>query len=240
MTHIFYCPHADDETLTMGVGILQCLERGEQVYLVLMTDGSACGSIHFLNGTAKCPIHNKFHDPIEEHYLDGMLDTQDHIAARRREFLSAASLLGVPSANCRVYGYKDGKLTEEQARQIAMRIEKDEDIPSPKTHHTTTSKYDDHNDHISCGNALAALHQEGIISTVPVYYVKRSKWKTIPDGGPVEKIAAEGKQKEILRKVCEDVYMNWDPEKGHYAVGYHSVPQSFDHLLKDFTNRVHK
>ncbi len=238
MTHVFYVPHADDETLTMGVAILQCLARGEEVHLVLMTDGSACGSVHFLNGTAKCPVHEKYHNPLEERYLDGMLDTQDHVAARRKEFLAAAERLGVPSSNCRVYGYKDGKLTEEQARQVALRVENDEDVPGPKTHHTTTSKYDDHNDHVACGNALAALHEEGTIPE-PVYYIKRSKWKGLPSGRGIEDLVADEKQKETIQRVCKEVYMNWDPEKGHYAVGYHSVPESFDRLLKDFTNKAH-
>lgn len=239
MTHIFHVPHADDEVLSLGVAILQCLARGEEVHLILITDGSACGSFHFLNGTEKCPIHNVYHDPIKEGYLDGILDTQDHVAARRREFLSAAEILGIPTSNLHVYGYKDGKLTVEQARQIALRAEKSEDIPGPKTHHTMTERYDNHNDHQACGRALADLHAEGSIAP-PFWYVKRSLWHTIPTGDPVEDLVADEAQAKVLRKAAEDVYKNWDPKNGHYAIGYHSVPESFDKMLKDFRNKVHR
>lgn len=238
MSHLFYVPHADDEVLSLGVAILKCLELGEEVHLILMTDGSACGSIRFLNGDEHCGVHDCFHNPIDEMYRDGILDEQDHVTARTREFLAVSRIYGIDPDHLHVYGYKDGRLTVDQARTVVLRMENDGNIPGPKTHHTMTARFDNHNDHISCGTALAELHREGKIGA-PHWYVKRSLWGTLPDDAPIEDLVATEGQAVLLRRACEEVYMRWEPGEGHYAVGYHSVPMSFDGLLGDFRNKVH-
>ncbi|MCC5876854.1 MAG: PIG-L family deacetylase [Candidatus Sumerlaeia bacterium] len=238
MTHLFHVPHADDETLSLGVAILQCLDRGEEVHLILITDGSACGSFHFLNGTEKCPIHHRFHDPVSEGYQTAPLTREAHIAARQREFLAAGEMLGVPRENLHVHTMIDGSLTVEEARAIALQYEQDASIPGPKVHHTMTERHDNHNDHKSCGRALAELLEEGQISACH-WYVKRSLWHTVPADAPVQDLVASVSQADILRSITRDVYQRWEPENGHYAVGYHSVPESFDAMMDDCRNKVH-
>lgn len=238
MTHIFHVPHADDEALSLGVAILQCLARGEEVHLVLITDGSACGSIHFLNGTEECPVHRLYHDPVAEGYQTAPLTREAHIAARTREFLAAGEMLGVPRANLHVHDHVDGKLTVQEARTIALQYEKDPKIPGPKVHHTMTERFDNHNDHRSCGRALADLLDEGLISSAH-WYVKRSLWHTVPADAPVEDLVATDEEADVLRRITTDVYQRWEPWDGHYAVGYHSVPESFDSMMSDFRNKVH-
>ena len=79
MRVIFYSPHPDDETLSMGIAMLYYIAAGVETHLVSITNGSAVGVSYTLNGinpttnaVVPCTLgvdHPFIHDPVREGYL---------------------------------------------------------------------------------------------------------------------------------------------------------------------------
>ena len=239
LSHIFYVPHADDETLSMGAAIIECLRAGNEVYLALLTDGAADETLACLNGSFQCPWHGCFHNPEEERFRDIPMSPKAFSRARREEFLAAARVMGIPDEHISVYSFPDGRLTTNNVREIVHCYEEDKTLPFPKRHHTMTFKYDTHNDHISAGRALLELQNEGVIAE-STWYIKRSMWHTLPpDSGikTIKVISTMGQR--ILAEICKQVYMSYAPTEGKYAIGYHSVPRSVEGVFFDFSSKYH-
>lgn len=236
---IFYSPHADDELLSMGVAVLQAVRRGEQVHLVLLTNGAADLTCQCLRGEMDCAWHARRHDPATESFADQPFDKDAFVRARQQEFLRSAEILGVPQERIRLFRFPDGALPQEQVRRIALEYEDDPTIDGPKSHHTMSHVVEWHADHIAAGRALEQLWREGRIAP-PCGYVKRSMWHAIQPHHAVQDIAAAGEEERaILRRAAVEAYSTYDPARGFYAIGRHSVPESFDSLLGDMRNRRH-
>ena len=96
-TVLFFTPHQDDETITMGAAIRHHLEYGHDVYVVLMTDGGASGA------RAKTG-----------------LNVYDFIDARVDEMTRACRQLGVQFDNVILASplANDGQLTADLAQEI--------------------------------------------------------------------------------------------------------------------------
>ena len=239
-THIFYAPHADDETLSMSAAILEKIREGAAVYVVLLTDGAADETIYFLNGVHKCPIHDRYHNPREEAYQDGVLSIQAFIDARIREFRTAVKSLGIPDENIAVYSFPDQYLQAEDMRKIVLRNEHDERLSQPVYHHTLSYKVDDHHDHLVAGGTLLELYNQHQISTLPTWYIKRPMWNRVsPDMQIREHTADKDKERGIITETCNSAYKRFEPDIGYYAIGYHSAHRSFEGILKDFSSKSH-
>ena len=238
--HIFYAPHSDDETLSMGASILQHLAQAHRVFLVLLTDGAKDETRQCLNGEFPCKWHKRTHDPAEENFHYVPLTEEAFLRARRQEFMDAAKLLGVPESDIQVAMHHDSELPLDQMRELVLSFETHRNIPGPKFHHTMSDKHDTHPDHVTAGRALRELLQEDKIQNA-TWYIKRSMWKKVEEDSSVINIVADDpKQQETLRRIRDEVFARYEPAKGHFAIGYHSVPDSFNGMLENFTNKMHR
>lgn len=239
-THVFYAPHADDETLSMSAAILEKKREGATVCVVLLTDGASDETIYYLNGAYKCPIHDRYHNPHDEAYHDGVLSIRAFIDARIREFRTAVMSLGIPDEDISIYSYPDQYLPAEDMRKIVLGNEHNESLSQPVYHHTLSYKVDDHHDHLVAGSILLELYNQHQISTLPTWYIKRSMWNRVsPDMQIRDHTVDNDRERHIITKTCNSAYKRFKPDAGYYAIGYHSVHRSFDGILTDYTNKSH-
>ncbi|MDQ0857818.1 PIG-L deacetylase family protein [Bacillus sp. V2I10] len=148
---IYYVPHQDDELLSMGVGILNDVERGYEVHLVLYTDGLASNVQHTLN-----------------------LTPEQFGKARDKEFIRSALALRVKPNNLHFLNLQDRKVTKEDMREVIQKFEK----KYPGAKHRAYSYYDKHNDHNVAGEALNALYNEGEINEDVKFYINYGRYDT--------------------------------------------------------------
>ncbi|MBO1915187.1 PIG-L family deacetylase, partial [Microvirga sp. 3-52] len=81
-TAIYYSPHADDEVLSMGSGILHNLALGKEVIVVLLSKGLASNAINIVNEK----LEKEGHSPITP---------EEFGQARVEEFRNSVTSLGV-------------------------------------------------------------------------------------------------------------------------------------------------
>jgi LmbE family N-acetylglucosaminyl deacetylase len=127
---IVFSPHPDDESITCGGTILSRVRRGDDVHVVVMTDGR--NSHSFVLGIKENP-------------------SPDALAiVRRNEAVAATAALGVPAANVRFLGVHDMSLTQNEDAAFAKVIEflkelKPDEIYAPRPEdrhkdHSATSR----------------------------------------------------------------------------------------------------
>lgn len=214
---IFYVPHQDDELLTMGVAVVNHIESGNDVHLVLLTDGSASSALSTVNQKLK---------------RDGYktITRQQFSDVRDQEFKNSAIALGVQPSNIHYENLKDGNTHVKDIKNIIMKYEK----KYPNARHKTMTYIDDHRDHRNAGQALLQLYNEGKVKDARFYIqdlhrVKGKKhWKENYKSSYYTKI-----------KNAATSYMTYNPEKNQYAIGYTSVRGHFDNLLKNPVSYYH-
>lgn len=133
---IYYIPHQDDETLSFGVSIIDDIEQGKDVHIVLLTDGSAS------------VIREKM-----------SLSKEEFTEARNREMEKALDELGVNLNHLSKLDYADGELTVEGAKETIQEYAE----KYPEAEHKTFSFYDPHSDHSNSGKALKSMQQKGVV-----------------------------------------------------------------------------
>lgn len=124
---VFFTPHQDDETLSMGASIVQHVRAGRTVYVVLLTTGQNSW------------VHTLYPS------------TEVFIAERDREFVAAVKAMGaipvIPAERA-----VDGQLTVAFAESVMQQwIAK-----YPDGSFKTMSETDAHPDHAAAGQALRA------------------------------------------------------------------------------------
>lgn len=242
---IFYAPHADDETLNMGITIAEHMAAGRETHVVLMTHGRVTGALNAINGVTYSGYWDAYHVPDKEGYEPL---TQGILAqARIEEFWNACGQLGVPESNRHIEYLDDPNgdggetITVSEAKQVMERYAS----IYPEADHYTMSYHDVHPDHAACGTALQRLIDEGKI----LYYARflismatrmdyESRNATIPGGGwkdsPTDSMITTQ-----IRNACR-CYSAWAPSVGAYAIGYHSVESQFEKLLENPFHYLHK
>lgn len=243
---IFYAPHADDETLNMGITIAEHVAAGRDTHVVLMTYGRQSRALNVINGTH---VNGGYfweikHDPEFEGYKP--LTVEQFAEARMEEFYNALRQLGVPAENQHIEYLDDPNsdggesVTVNEAKNI---IQKYIDL-YPDADHYTLSYHDIHPDHAACGQALQDLYDEGAIQ----YYVRfiismatrddyESRGAAIPGGGWKD-TPTDNTIKQRVINACR-CYAAWAPRLGAYAIGYHSVSRQFDKFLADPFHYLH-
>jgi LmbE family N-acetylglucosaminyl deacetylase len=239
-TVVYFVPHADDEVLTFGIPIRNDLAEGKQVYLVLFSAGEHSFAREVINGKydnqswdrtkAGRRVYDKFlhryHIPSQEGYHP--LSVHEFGQVRIHDFYRSAAALGIPRKNLAVYTLPNMFFHENAVKQIMIAWL----TRFPGATFKTMSAMDIHPDHAILGKVLNELYQQGMVKEkvnyvsvatrmVPKY--KKIKW-------PVIKLVHPADRKYILNAV--QIYKVWDPKHGLFAVGYHSVPNQFDFLLK--------
>lgn len=148
---IFFSPHQDDETLSMGASIVQHVRSGREVIVVLMCDGSG-------SGVGKVyPSRDVF------------------VAERDREFKAAVKALGA-EAVIRSDRVPDTHLTVEWAKSVIEEYYEEYPDASFKTmsDKDRTNPESAESDHYLLGQAL---RETGIKDAR--YYVRSRSWGSI-------------------------------------------------------------
>jgi LmbE family N-acetylglucosaminyl deacetylase len=220
---IFYSPHQDDESLAMAGSIREHKEAGRQVILVLLTRGENGGLLDIMNGTAACPLGQGC--PGGGSHSFG-LGQDDIVRGRTAEFKAAAQRLGVDRVVVRdrpdsAWGDYAGFVQE--VRNTILEFE----ARYPGASHKLVNGYRDviygyppedaNLTHKACREAAEGL--DGL--DLRFYWVYGYTW-------PLEQRTADyvlplsDKQFARKRQALAE-YRRWDPGRGRYALGYHSV-----------------
>ncbi|MFX1298089.1 MAG: PIG-L deacetylase family protein [Promethearchaeota archaeon] len=101
LTRIFFAPHEDDAVLSSGGLIQQSLDKGINVVIVYMTDGSAC---YLVNN------------------IDMGMTPEEVAKIRKREALQGCEVLDVPFSNIQFLDIPDQHLNEPQNMASALEI----------------------------------------------------------------------------------------------------------------------
>ena len=220
---IFYSPHQDDESLAMAGSIREHGEAGRAVILVLLTRGENGGLLDIMNGTADCPLGQDC--PGGGAHRFGLVQ-EDIVRARTAEFRAAAARLGVDRVVVR--DRPDSAWTDyagfvQEVRATILEFE----ARYPGASHKLVNGYRDvvygwnpeepNLTHKACREAA-----DGIVGLDFRFY-----WVygyTYPQEQRTADYVLPLTAKQFARKrqaLAE--YGRWDPERGRYALGYHSV-----------------
>ncbi|WP_156213536.1 PIG-L deacetylase family protein [Lentzea aerocolonigenes] len=218
---IFYSPHQDDESLAMAGSIREHVEAGRKVVLVLLTRGENGGLLDIMNGTADCPLGTDC--PGGGSHSFGLVQ-DDIVRGRTAEFTAAARRLGVDEIvrNRPDSAWGDYAGFVQEVRDTILEFE----ARYPGASHKLVNGYRDviygypedepNLTHKACREAA-----EGLDLDLRFYWVYGYTW-------PLEKRTADyvlplsDKQFARKRQALAE-YSRWDPKRGRYALGYHSV-----------------
>jgi Cu/Ag efflux protein CusF len=226
---IFYLPHQDDETLSMGVAITQHLDAGREVIAVLYTDGAGSVAQRILNGEVGSSWWGGSHTPVTEGY--NHIDNQKFSEARNNELKSALMQLGVKAENIHIRNLsEDETLTLDELKTLVLEYEQ----KYPGASHKAMSQHDGSLSHALSGQALVDLYnQKGI--TDARLYVSRNDWTRVTVGS----IVTPNTNQAFRIKKAAFVYQAWNPAVESFAIGYHSVSPQFNSMLANIQNRQH-
>ncbi len=231
MKNLYFVAHQDDELLNTGVLITkEASENPNDTYVILCTDGGASGVINVLNNNESCWLHEGIHQYS--------LSREEFSYARDREFSESCALLGVRSENAVIHSFrgKDGSLSEKEAENIILDIlalfpnEKEFNIRAVSPYFYGRQN----NDHKSIGIVCERLFNEGLFSELIL--VRDSCFEgncreIFPDIS-WEEIRADKTAFEKISAAAE-CYGKWEPDKKRYAVGWHSVKDEFEDIVKN-------
>lgn len=244
---LWIVPHQDDEVLSMGMGIIKSSREGFQNYILQVTDGGSSAIRRVLNGEMKChcitcprKVNEKGHNPVEENYLDKLLDRKEFVAARNREMDLALSIM--KAAIYKRLNYPDGALNnllkEKIKNEIIVWIEMNggkSAIEAGYIQLRVTSELDDHPDHIFCANVVKGLIKEynsEILEENSEFYLNpycRNVKYEIIDNDEYKDIYVQA-----LKSYCQ-----YRPLDGFYAIGLHSVEEVFAERLNNAVSKYH-
>ena len=221
-TAVYFLPHPDDEMFMAG-SIARSIKRKDNVFVVLTTDGANTISYKVINGkddegkNIYCTWHRKVHNPTLSGYKP-LLTKEGIIATRQKEFNRSLKRLGVKQKNI-ILAYKDWGIETADGDLTASATEKIIQTAYEKFGnglYSTIHADGGHHDHIILYKAL--LNNKDIGSKI--FYQEN----TSGNGDPV--FLNEEEQK--IKRQSLDSYLLWQPQKGNYAVGGHSVKNLID------------
>ncbi len=215
---IYYSPHPDDETLSMGAGITHNLSINKEVIVVVFSKGEASKAIERVN------------DKLET--VDyPTITVSDFANARVMEYRKAVSTLGVKEENIYNYEMPDGKFDKNDLIPII----RDFSEKYPNALHNTMSYKDPHNDHQAAGQALRDLSEEGVVKNALYYIPIQKHYFMFSDGNYSVPGDYENQYIEAL-----NTYRTWNPEENWYSIGELSVPKYFESAEKNLKSRWHR
>lgn len=241
---LFAAAHPDDETF-MGVAVAEHLAAGQDVHVVLVTDGEASGVLDYLNGGRLSTWWQVMHVPSAECYSP--LTRDELAAARVREAANALDCLasGLPGTLTLHRAQLPDGLVTVDAAQAAILAVCDEIAPGGPVRikgHTWISQLDSHPDHIAVGAALKNLSAaDPVRFSDRRHYILPGYW-TDPDlplavgrswDNPTNADIA-GRARNAAR-----AYGAWAPDRDSYAIGMHSINAWFDTIIATPKCMVH-
>lgn len=242
---VFYSPHPDDETLSMGLAMVHYLAAGFDVHLVSMNRGGNGGPLGSFNGGNVCNWgeHAYLHDPLREGYP--VLTATALGEARLKEARSALGAMSTITPNPGVAkgqvfhhegGLPDAFGSTPTAVADAQAVIAGYVAAYPAAFHHTMSPTDDHPDHAACGQALRNLKNSNPNLSGARFFISRLYWGPTPPR-PAD-VQAENpswfpttSRKDefyaVLRNRVAPMFAAWNPAAGSYAIGYHQVVNQF-------------
>lgn len=240
---LFVAAHPDDETLAMGVAIAEHVAAGQAVHVLLMTDGDGSDAIDVLNGIETSGWWGLLHSPAAEGYAP--LTPASLAAARVVEAETAARCLAAGlSGTLTLHRAQlpDGAVTAAAAQAAILTVA---DLIAPaapirlKGH---SHVVDNHPDHLAVGVAMRALRTADPVRFADIrHYILPPYWADARLSQVTESWDAPTNADIRARAVnaCR-AYGAWAPDAGRYAVGWHSVYQTFfAPLLANVRSMVH-
>jgi LmbE family N-acetylglucosaminyl deacetylase len=215
-TVLFFSPHQDDETLTMGASISNHVNFAHDVHVILATDG--------ISSNAR---------------LQTPLSRTQFTKARDDEFRRACLALGVPAANIHISRFAaiDGQLT--QARAVDVIMEYMEKFPgaSVKTHTDKGAAIGQHPDHTNLGKAARQLLNAGVITDLrfKIEPYEINDFSSTGISWYIENTATPDKVKAALNE-----YKRVDTAQGMYGIGNLSVPAEINLVMSNPVSYVHR
>lgn len=227
---LFIAAHPDDETLAMGVAIVEHVAAGQDVHLLWLTRGTASSVLAELNGTSTNPDPwwGLEHVPADEGYTP--LTAEQLGQARIAEATTAARCLasGLPGTLAlHEAGLVDGSVTQADAYDAILAV-CDTIAPGAQVRlkaHTWVPQLDNHKDHIAAGAAVKQLGDEQPNRFADRrYYLLPAYW-TDPDLSLVTEVWDLPSDAGIAARAVNAcrAYGAWAPEVGRFAVGHHST-----------------
>ena len=121
---LWFVPHQDDEILTLGYGILEDIESGYDVHVILCTDGGGSGILSQWQSGTSCGICKTVHTI---HLGSEQTITREEFSKYRDfEFVNCCLHLGVKPENIHILGVGEDKLNlldlnfQEQSEDIII------------------------------------------------------------------------------------------------------------------------
>lgn len=213
---IYYVPHQDDELLTMGHAIILQCAMDYDVKVVLVTNGRKSNALRGVNQRL-----------TENNMLP--ITRSTFVKARNREFIESLKTLGVKEDAVYFADLPDRTVTLTDMVSII----EDYNKRYPNAEHNAFSYHDDHPDHRVTGEALLKLFQEGAVQDARFFIQNKERDQTKGEYLPMD-----GEFYTTIKKAAK-AYEIWQPEQGHYGIGYTSVSEDFRVLMKDSRSKYH-
>lgn len=240
---LFVAAHPDDETLGMGVSIAEAVAAGQEVHVLLMTDGEGSGALAVLNGTAVASWWGVAHNPAAEGYSP--LTPETMAAARVAEAQTALRSLaaGLPGTLTLHQAHlPDGGVTAVAAQDAILAVADAVAPGGPVRLKGHTQVVDNHSDHLAVGTALESLKTADPARFSDVrHYVMTPYWgdSRLSLVSEFWDLPADAGITSRAKNACS-AYGAWAPASGSYAIGYHSVYSTFfAPLLANTRSMVH-
>ena len=231
MKNLYFVAHQDDELLNTGVLLSDEAQRfPEDTFVILCTDGGGSGVINVLGDGKDCWLHKGTHlYPLTR---------EEFSRFRDREFVDSCQILGVKDENVIIHEKRglDGSLSEEEAESIISAVlrlfpeERDFRIRAVSSLFAGRQNPDHRAIALSCEK----LFEKGLFSEMLL--VTDSCFtgdcrELFPHIQFEEKAPSE--EAFVKIKAAADCYGIWEPEEGRFAVGWHSVKDEFEYIVKN-------
>ncbi len=231
MKNLYFVAHQDDELCNTGVLLAKEAKAFfDDTYVILCTDGGGSGVLGVLSDGKDCWLHKGKHKYP--------LTRKEFSLARDREFRESCSLLGIKDENVIIHEKRglDGSLSETEAeciiRDTIKLFPEEKDFRIRAVSPLFNGRQNP--DHKAIGIVCESLFTEGLFSEILL--VKDSCFEgncreMFPDTDFKEEQADAAAAEKI--KAAADCYGRWEPENGRFAVGWHSVKDEFEEIVKN-------
>lgn len=216
---VFYVQHQDDETIFAGSAIVDAIEAvgSENVHILLITDGSNSEVFNWDRYT-NLPLNEK-------------------VALRNNEFNAAIAQIGVNLNNVIYLNQLEGNINYDYLRQSISYFENNF---SNVTHVAHSYKYDTHPQHLTSGQVIYSLYNDGVIKDCR-FFATPTEISALNKNLLIENIADNPQEKSRVLSAIEEYKL----DKGDMireGIGYKSVSRLFNALTSDpnLTSYLHE
>lgn len=217
MNVYYLIPHQDDEVLQIGIDIYRDVKNGDNVNVILFTDGSRTSAIRDINNRLQREGKKE-------------ITSEEISKARDKEFELALSHLGIKPENISYLGYINKGLLKSDVTRILENIISDKNNIVFKTLSRELVNHADGSlDHLAITWATEYMEEQ---HNIPASYYVRSEKDSILTYRKYKTISLSDEEKDIMRNALS-AYTIWNPNKGFYAVGGHSVWGSIQNKKKN-------